>query len=83
MCRDSPLWGSERIRGELRTLGIAVSSGSIRRSRWRGPAGPPSQTWRTFLRHHAAKTWAADLFAVPTVTFRTLFVLFFITHDRP
>jgi hypothetical protein len=29
--RDNPLWGTERIRGELRKLGIAVSSGSIRR----------------------------------------------------
>jgi transposase InsO family protein len=80
--KDTPLWGTERIRGELGKLGIAVSAGSIRRSRWRRPARPPSQTWRTFLRNHAAQIWAADLFAVPTVTFRTLFVLFFIRHDR-
>src|SRR5262249_15973519 len=26
--------------------------------------------------------WAADLFTVQTVTFRTLYVLFFITHGR-
>jgi transposase InsO family protein len=76
------MWGTERIRGELGKLGIAVSAGSIRRSRWRGPARPPSQTWRTFLRNHAAQIWAADLFTVPTLTFRTLFVLSFITHDR-
>jgi hypothetical protein len=86
LSRDNPVWGTERLRGELRKLGIAVSSGSIRRYRqryrWRGPARPPSQTWRTFLRNHAAQIWAADLFTVPTVTFRTRFVLFFITHDR-
>jgi hypothetical protein len=82
MSRDDSLWGTARIRGELRTLGIAVSAGSIRRSRRRRPAGPPSQTWRTFLRNHAAQLWAADLFTVPTVTFRTLFVLFFLTPDR-
>jgi transposase InsO family protein len=82
MSRDNPLWGAERIRGELHNLGIAVSSGSIRRYRWRGPARPPSQTWRTFLANHAAHIWAADLFTVPTVTFRPLSVLFFITHDR-
>jgi transposase InsO family protein len=81
MARDNPLWGSERIRGELLKLGVAVSNRSIRRYRWRPPRGP-SQTWRTFLRNHAHTTWAADLFTVPTVTFRTLYVLFFITHGR-
>ena len=50
MARDNPRWGSERIRGELLKLGIAVSKRSIQRYRRRGPAGPPSQTWRTFLR---------------------------------
>jgi transposase InsO family protein len=82
MSRNNPLWGTERIRGELRKLGIAVSAGSIRRYRWRGSARPPSQSWRTFLRNHAAQVWAADLFTVPTLAFRTLYVLFFITHDR-
>jgi len=53
MSRENVLWGTERIRGELRTLGIEVSNRSIRRSRWRGPGRPPSQTWRTFLRNHA------------------------------
>jgi putative transposase len=80
--RDNPLWGTERIRGELRKLGIAVSSGSIRRYRWQGPARPPSQSWRTFLRTHAHQIWAADLFTVPTVTFRTLYVFFVVSHGR-
>jgi transposase InsO family protein len=82
MSRDNPLWGTERIRGELRKLGIAVSSGSIRRYRGKGPGRPPSQTWRTFLRNHAHQIWAADLFTVPTVTFRTLYVFFVVSHDR-
>jgi transposase InsO family protein len=80
--RDNPLWGTERIRGELLKLGLTVSNRSIRRNRGRGPARPPSQTWRTFLRTHAASIWAADLFTVQTLTFRTLYVLFFITHAR-
>jgi transposase InsO family protein len=81
LSRDNPLWGSERIRGELLKLGVAVSHRSIRRYRWQPPRRP-SQTWRTFLRNHAHTTWAADLFTIPTVTFRTLYVLFFITHGR-
>jgi putative transposase len=50
---ENPHWGTERIRGELLKLGIAVSARSIRRYRRRGPARPPSQSWRTFLANHA------------------------------
>jgi putative transposase len=52
MARDTPRWGSERIRGERLTLGIAVSRRSIQRYRGRGPARPPSRTWRTVLANH-------------------------------
>ena len=79
---ENPLWGSERIRGELLKLGIIVSNRSIRRYRWRGPARPPSQTWRTFLRNHAHAIWAVDLCVVQTLTFKTLYVLLFIAHGR-
>src|SRR5262245_34263882 len=82
MSGENPLWGSERIRGELLKLGIAVSNRSVRRYRWRGPGRRPRQTWRTFLRHHAHAIWAADLFVVQTLTFKTLYVLFFIAHGR-
>ena len=53
MSHENPLWGSARIRGEVRTMGIAVSTRSIRRSRPRGPPRAPRQTWRTFLAKHA------------------------------
>ena len=76
--RENPLWGTERIRGELLKLGIVVSNRSIRRYRWRGPARSPSQAWRTFLANHAHHLWAADLFTVLTLTFKTLYVLVFI-----
>ena len=82
MSRENRLWGTERIRGELLKLGIVVSNRSIRRYRWRGPRRPSSQTWRTFLRNHARHLWAADLFTVPTLTFKTLYVLVFIEHGR-
>jgi putative transposase len=80
--RENRLWGTERIRGELLKLGIVVGNRSIRRYRSRGPSRPPSQTWRTFLRNHAHHLWAADLFTVPTLTFKTLYVLVFIAHGR-
>src|SRR3989442_1466516 len=60
MARDNPGWGAERIRGELLKLGIAVSRGSGQRYRGRGPARPPRQSWRTFLRNHRPTIWAVD-----------------------
>jgi transposase InsO family protein len=44
--------------------------------------GPPSQTWRTFLENHAQGIIALDFFTVPTATFRILFVLIVLGHDR-
>jgi transposase InsO family protein len=82
MARDNPGWGAERIRGELLKLGIAVSRGSVQRYRGRGPARPPSQSWRTFLENHRPSIWAADLLTVQTLTFRTLYVLVMISHAR-
>ena len=82
LSEENRLWGTERIRGELLKLGITVSNGSIRRYRWRPAPRPPSQTWATFLRSHAHAIWAADLFTIQTVAFRTLYVLFFIVHGR-
>jgi transposase InsO family protein len=82
MARENPLWGTERIRGELLKLGLVVSARSIRRYRRARPARPPSQAWRTFLRNELAGIWAADLFVVQTLTFKTLYVLFFLQHQR-
>jgi hypothetical protein len=81
MSTMNPLWGAPRIHGELQKLGISVSQSTVakymRRSR-----RPPSHTWRTFLTNHAHQIMAADLFLVPTVTFRLLFVLVILAHDR-
>lgn len=82
MARENPLWGTERIRGELVKLGIAVSARSIRRYRDSDPAPHPGQTWQTFLANHRPHIWAADFFTVQTLTFRTLYVLLFVGHGR-
>jgi putative transposase len=70
----NPLWGAPRTHGELQKLGISVSQSTVAKFMRRHPR-PPSQTWRTFLTNHASQLMAADLFVVPTVTFRLLFVL--------
>jgi putative transposase len=59
-----------------------VSARSIRRYRLPRTARPPGPAWRTFLGNELAWIWAADLFGVQTLTFRTLHVLFFVQHER-
>jgi transposase InsO family protein len=77
----NPLWGAPRIHGELQKLGISVSQSTVAKyMRRHGPS--PSQSWRTFLTNHANQIMAADFFVVPTVTFRVLFVLVILAHDR-
>src|SRR5438034_4109454 len=46
------------------------------------PRRPPSQAWRAFLNNHAKDLIALDFFTVPTATFRVLFVLVVLSHDR-
>src|ERR687885_646364 len=48
MARDNPAWGSERIRGELLKLGIAVSKRSVQQYRRRQAAPPPGHARRAF-----------------------------------
>jgi len=43
---------------------------------------PPSQTRRTFLANHLNEIASVDLFTVPTATFRVLFCLVVLHHDR-
>jgi len=81
MQQSNPLWGAPRIHGELRKLGIAVAQSTVTRYLPR-PRKPPSQTWRTFLTNHLAQTVAIDFFTVPTATFRVLFVLVILSHER-
>ena len=81
MSTANPLWGAPRIHGELQKLGISVSQSTVAKYMPRRHA-PPSQTWRTFLANHASQIMAADFFVVPTVTFRLLFVLVILAHDR-
>lgn len=43
---------------------------------------PPSTTWKTFLDNHREVLAAMDFLVVPTVTFRLLYVLLVIQHER-
>lgn len=81
MAALSPLWGAPRIHEELGKLSIEVSERTVSRL-LRRRRRPPSQTWRTFLTNHVAALVSMDLFAVPTLTCRVLFVLVLLAHHR-
>ncbi len=79
MARDNPLWGAERIRGELLKLGIRVSKRTIQKYARRVPqTRPPGQRWATFLRNHAHETWTCDFLPVTDLLFRPLFAFFLV-----
>jgi putative transposase len=77
----NPRWGAPRIHGELLKLGIQVSQATVAKYMV-GHRKPPSQNWRTFLKNHIQTLVSADFFVVPTITFRVLFVLVILSHDR-
>ena len=81
MSRANPVWGAPRIHGELLKLGLTVSQATVSKYMLR-PRRPPSQAWRAFLKNHAKDLIALDFFTVPTATFRVLFVLVVLRHDR-
>src|SRR6202171_6160901 len=75
------LWGAPRIHGELLKLGIEIGQTSVAKYMARR-RGPPSQGWKTFLRNHADGMVAMDLFVVPTISFRLLYGLLIMGHNR-
>ena len=58
MSKENPL-GAPRIHGELLKLGFEIAESTVCNMVRR--RGPPSQTWRTFLRNHAEAIAAIDL----------------------
>src|SRR5712692_5751190 len=83
MAAENPSWGAPRIHGELLKLGVAVSERTVSRclqDQSRDPESRPS--WLAFLRNHREAIAAMDLFTVPIVSFRLIYVFFVISHAR-
>jgi hypothetical protein len=70
------------IAGELLKLGIDISEATVLRDMPKKPRRTTGQQWKTFLRNHSAEIISLDFFTVPTITFRLLYVLVFLSHDR-
>ena len=81
MWQSNPTWGSPRIVGELRKLGIEVAKSTVEKYRPK-VRKPSSPTWKAFLNNHVQNLVACDFFTVPTATFRVLFVFIILAHKR-
>ena len=84
---ENPLWSPERIHDQLVSLGITdvpcpnTIAKYIPETR-KPPSEKAQQSWKTFLANHKHNIWALDFFTVHTLTFRVLYVLVIVSHDR-
>ena len=62
-------------------LGIEISQATVAKYMVRR-RGAPSPTWRSFLLNQAAGIAAIDMFVVASVSFRLLYVMIILAHDR-
>jgi putative transposase len=82
MANDNPLWGPPRIHGELLKLGIDISESIVLRYMPKKAPKTNKQRWKTFLKNHSTQIVSVDFLLVPTMTFKLLYVLVFLSHDR-
>jgi transposase InsO family protein len=79
MASENPLWGAERIRGELLKVGIKVAKRSIQKYlRGMRTRPAPSQNWAVFLKNHSADIFVCDFLQVVDVFFQQLYLFFII-----
>ncbi|MCX6143928.1 MAG: integrase core domain-containing protein, partial [Ignavibacteriales bacterium] len=82
IANENPLWGAPRIHGELLKLGFDISESTVLQYLPKKPKRTTGQHWKTFLKNHSAEIISIDFLVVPTITFRLLYVLVFLSHDR-
>ncbi len=79
MAKENSLWGAERIRGELRKLGLKAATATIQKyARLPRPPRTPSQSWSVFLNNHAKDVWACDFLPVIDLFFRQVHLFFIV-----
>jgi putative transposase len=79
IARENPLWGAERIRGEMLKQQVGIAKSSIQKyTQDLRRVGPSGQNWGTFLRNHASEIWACDFLQSYDALFRTIFVFVII-----
>ena len=79
MAKENPLWGAERIQGELLKLGTKISKRTVQKYMVRIRKSPlPGQNWATFLKNHASEIWACDFTTAYDWLFRECYIFIII-----
>ncbi len=83
MATDNSTWGAQRIHAELLKLGIDIGEATVSRYLPKRPSDPDKiDRWKTFLKNHMPDIAAMDFVTIPTASFKVLYGLFIIHHDR-
>jgi transposase InsO family protein len=82
MADDNPLWGAPRIHGELLKVGIDISESTVLRYIPKRAPKTTKHRWKTFLKNHSAQIVSVDFLVVPTITFKLLYVVVFLSPYR-
>ena len=86
MALSNSTWGTPRIHGELKKLGIEISESTVAKYLPKRKDSPGDegkrQRWKTFLHNHLGEAVGIDLFTIPTATFQVLFGFVIISHLR-
>lgn len=82
MANENPLWGVPRIHGEILKLGFDISESTVMRYISKKNGRTSGQRWKTFLKNHTAEIISIDFLTVPTINFKLLHVLVFLSHQR-
>ena len=83
LAKENPTWGAPRVHAELLKLGFEVAERTVSRYLPKKPTNPEViKRWKTFLKQHRKALVGMDFFTVNTLTFRTLYVLFLVHHER-
>jgi transposase InsO family protein len=85
--KENPTLSPEKIHERLVALSIidAPAPNTIAKyicNKRKPPTEKQLQSWRSFLRNQAKGIWAMDFAVVTTLTFKVLYVLLIVSHDR-
>ena len=82
MKKENPRWGTKKIKGELKKLGIKhckrTISNILKEYGFDPGKNITSYSWFKFLKSQGKRFWACDFFTVETMFLKTLYVFFVI-----
>ena len=82
MAEDNPQWGIPRIHGEVLKLEFDISESTVQKYVPKTNDRTSGQRWKTFLKNHASEIISIDFLTVPTINYKLLYVLVFLSHQR-